>query len=85
MKRIKIITLILIITIFMTGCLKRDRMEDINIATTIYPIEYVTNRLYGEHSNIKSIYPRDSVSSTYKMTKKQLKDFSEYDLFIYNE
>lgn len=68
----------------MTGCLKRDRMEDINIATTIYPIEYVTNRLYGEHSNIKSIYPRDSVSSTYKMTKKQLKDFSEYDLFIYN-
>lgn len=84
MKRIKIITLILIITIFMTGCLKRDRMEDINIATTIYPIEYVTNRLYGEHSNIKSIYPRDSVSSTYKMTKKQLKDFSEYDLFIYN-
>lgn len=84
MKRIKTITLILLITIFMTGCLKRDRMEDINIATTIYPIEYATNRLYGDYSHVKSIYPRDSISSSYKMTNKQLKDYSQYDLFIYN-
>lgn len=68
----------------LTGCFKRDKMEDINIATTIYPIEYVTNRLYGNNSKIKSIYPRDSISTTYKITKKQLKDYSEYDLFIYN-
>ena len=34
----------------LTGCFKRDKMEDINIATTIYPIEYVTNRLYGNNS-----------------------------------
>ncbi len=78
-----IISLIMITTC-LTGCLKRDRMEDIKIATTIYPIEYVTNILYGEHSKVKSIYPRNSVSTTYKMTEKQLKDFSEYDLFIYN-
>ena len=59
-------------------------MEDINIATTIYPIEYVTNRLYGNNSKIKSIYPRDSISNSYKITNKQLNDYSEYDLFIYN-
>ena len=59
-------------------------MEDINIATTVYPIEYVTKRLYGNNSTIKSIYPRDSISDTYKITNKQLKDYSEYDLFIYN-
>ena len=59
-------------------------MEDINIATTVYPIEYVTKRLYGNNSAIKSIYPRDSISDTYKITNKQLKDYSEYDLFIYN-
>ena len=83
MKKTSIFILI-IITMLTTGCLKRDRMENINIATSIYPIEYVTNRLYGEYSQIKSIYPRDSISSNYAMTNKQLKDFSTYDLFIYN-
>ena len=74
----------IIVTSCLTGCFKRDKMEDINIVTTIYPIEYVANRLYGEHSTIKSIYPRDSVSSTYEITNKQLRDYSSYDLFIYN-
>ena len=83
-KYLSVIITLIVLTTCLTGCLKRDKMEDIRIATTIYPIEYVTNILYGEHSEIKSIYPRNSVSSTYKMTEKQLKDFSEYDLFIYN-
>jgi ABC-type metal ion transport system, periplasmic component/surface adhesin len=80
----KILILIGLILVFTTGCFKRDIMEDINIATTIYPIEYVTERLYGDSSNIKTIYPRGVYSPEYKLTKKQLKDFSKYDLFIYN-
>ena len=85
MKKFSLIIIVsLIITTCLTGCLKKDRMEDINIITTIYPIEYVTNRLYGDHSIIKSIYPRNAIPNTYKITEKQLKDYSEYDLFIYN-
>ena len=82
----KIITFLFIITIIttMTGCFKRDKMENIRIVTTIYPIEYVTNRLYGENAEAKSIYPRSSTSNSYKITDKQLKDYSNYDLFIYN-
>lgn len=83
-KFIVIITFTLIITSCLTGCLKKDKMEDIDIITTIYPIEYVTSRLYGEQSTIESIYPRGSVTSSYKITDKQIKDYSEYDLFIYN-
>ena len=81
----KFVSLIFIMIIILsTGCIKQDKMEDINIITTIYPIEYITNRLYGEKSNIKGIYPKDSIVSDYKLTKKQLKDFSDNDLFIYN-
>lgn len=83
-KILTIFFMFVIVTSCLTGCFKRDKMEDINIVTTVYPIEYVTNRLYGEHSSIKSIYPRDSVSITYEITNKQLKDYSSYDLFIYN-
>jgi len=83
-KIILFITFTLVVTTCLTGCLKKDKMEDINIATTIYPIEYVTSRLYGENSTVESIYPRGAVSSVYKITDKQLNDYSEYDLFIYN-
>ena len=81
----KIMLLILVFGAFLlTGCIKIDEMEDVNIITTIYPIEYVTKRLYGDYSNISSIYPRSINIEEYSITKKQLKDFSENDLFIYN-
>lgn len=83
-KKIITVMALIITATCLTGCFKKDRMEDVNIATTIYPIEYVTKRLYEKNSSIKSIYPRDSISSSYKITQKQLKDYSEYDLFIYN-
>ena len=67
------------------GCdvFKRDSMEDIGIVTTAYPIEYVTSRLYGEHSLVASIYPDEINISTYELTEKQLKEFSKKTLFIY--
>ena len=84
MKKFTMLALVIIITISLTGCLKNDRMENIDIVTTIYPIKYVTERLYGENSNIKSMYPKSSKTNSYKITNKKLKDYSKYDLFIYN-
>lgn len=84
MKKILIIMLITITLITTTGCIKRDKMEDIDVITTIYPIEYVMNRLYRENSNITSIYPRGIKINNYEFTNKQIEDFSKKDLFIYN-
>ena len=83
MKRIKYLAIV--ICMLLTGCtiFKRDTMENINIITTIYPIEYITNYLYGESSVINSIYPDDTNTDEYKLTEKQIKDNSEKDLFIY--
>ena len=68
----------------LTGCIKRDSMEDINIYTSVYPIEYITNRLYGDNSNVSSIYPDGIVYSLYALNDKQIKDYSNTDLFIFN-
>jgi len=87
MKKTKPLSLILclvMIGISMTGCIRRDSMENIQIYTTAYPIEYITNRLYGEHSEISSIYPDGVNIDDYKFTKKQIKDFSDANLFIFN-
>ena len=86
MKFKKIISLFLILamSISMTGCFKSDTMEDIDIYTTVYPIEYIVDRLYGEYSNIYSIYPDGVIPNEYELTNKQIKDYSESDLFIFN-
>ena len=84
MKKIKYIILIMM-TIILTGCdfFKRDNMENINIITTIYPLEYALNYLYGESSVVNSIYPDDVNTDTYQLTEKQYKDNSNKDLFVY--
>ena len=82
----KVRYLILSMTLLLlTGCtiFKRDNMENINIITTIYPLEYSINYLYGDNSVINSIYPDDTNTDTYELTDKQIKDNSRKDLFIY--
>lgn len=76
--------IVLIVIINGTGCFKIDSMDDIDIYTTVYPIEYITNRLYGDHSTISSIYPNGIDVNNYKLTSKQIKDYSSANLFIFN-
>ena len=75
---------IILLFLILTGCFKSDSMEDITIYTTTYPIEYVVNRLYGKHSNIKSIYPNGIDVNNYEVTNVLLKEYSNTDMFIFN-
>lgn len=76
--------LLILLTIILTGCIKRDNMEDITIYTSVYPIEYVTTKLYGENSKIHSIYPNGVIPNVYTLNEKQIKDYSKSELFIFN-
>ena len=83
-KLIKLSILGLFVLVLSSGCFKRDNLEGIEIVTTAYPYEYVTNLLYGEHSLVNSIYPDGTDISTYALNDKQIKDYSNKELFIYN-
>ncbi len=82
MKKIICIFLILVT---LTGCslFKRDSMENINIITTNYALEYVIESLYGENSLVSKIYPDGIDIDNYSFTEKQIKDYSRKDMFIY--
>lgn len=84
MKKIYKLGLVILSILALTGCFKRDNMEGIDIYTTVYPIEYITRRLYGENSNIHSIYPDGIIVDNYTLTDKQIKDYSKSSLFIFN-
>lgn len=85
MKKFKYLgVLFIFIILFTTGCLKRDNLEGIEIVTTVYPLEFATRYLYGEHSIINSVYPDGIDTSNYTLSKKQINDYSKKELFIYN-
>lgn len=85
MKKISmLLTLLLVVTFCTTGCFKRDSLEDIEIMTTVYPLEYIITALYGEHSLVNSIYPDDTNINQYTLSEKQINDYSKKELFVYN-
>ncbi len=85
MKSFKIIFVTFISLLLSTGCdfFKVDNMEDIDIITTSYPLEFIVKELYGEHSVVKSIYPDGQDTYTYELNEKAIKNFSTEDLFVY--
>lgn len=83
MKKIKLLFIGLIL-FNLTGCIKKDNFEDIEIYTTVYPIEYIVNYLYGENSIINSIYPNGVDTKKYELNNKQIKDYSKTNLYVFN-
>ena len=84
MKKILSLICILLITLSSSGCFKKDDLEGAIIYTTIYPISYISETLYGENSTINSIYPNETDLENYKLTQKQIDEYSKSDIFVYN-
>ena len=82
-KLIKLFTLICFM-FCLSGCFKEDVLSNDNVYTTIYPIKYLTDVLYGDTKTIASIYPNGANVSKYELTKKQKEVYSLGSLFVYN-
>lgn len=85
MKNIKTICLLIIFCLMFTGCDIEDKdMENINIYTTTYPINYLISSLYKDNGKVFSIYPTGVDINKYKISNRKLKEYSESDLFVFN-
>lgn len=84
----KRIILILIMTLtLLSGCklnIDTDSMKDIKVYTTIYPIRYLIDSLYGTNSTIYSIYPSGVEPKDFQLSDKKLEEYSQADLFVFN-
>lgn len=83
MKKFISLLIISLSLLLFTGC-SSDKMEDITIYTSVYPIEYVTKELYGDYSTVYNMYPQGINPYNYKFTSKQIKDYGSSDLVIYD-
>jgi len=69
----------------LTGCdLNNDSMENIDIYTTTYPINYLINYLYGDYAKVYSIYPVGVDIDNYELSDRKIKEYSDSDLFVFN-
>ena len=84
MTKIKKILLLASIMLCLSGCFKKDDLDGANIITTVFPIEYLVNELYGENSTVESIYPHGIDTNDYELTNKQINNYSKNEMFIYN-
>ena len=85
MKKLSLLIIILLFTVVgLSGCVKRDSMQDIEIITSSYPIEFLVTEIYGENANVQNIFPDEEKIDSYKFNNKQYNKFSRKDLFVYN-
>ena len=85
MKKQKLLIFLLPLIIILSGCsLKKDTMEDITIYTTIYPVRYLIDNLYGSNSTIYSIYPSGVDANNFELSDKKIEEYANTDLFVFN-
>lgn len=81
MKKFKIVLLIIIL--LGTSACSSKNSDGLHILTTVYPIEYIVEEIYSQ-GTVTSIYPDGADVENYNLTNKQIKEYSNNDIFIYN-
>jgi len=84
LKKIILTSILCTLVLFTSGCFEKNNLDNATIYTTVYPITYFTETLYGTHSKISSIYPDGADVTTYSLTDKQKNEYSKGNVFIYN-
>ena len=57
--------------------------EKLSIYTTVYPLQYFTERIGGDYVDVKSIYPAGADEHTFDPTQKDMMALADSDLFFY--
>lgn len=83
-NKITLLIGILLSLFILSGCSNNNTTTSMTAYTSVYPVEYILENLYGDNIAIYSIYPDGINYKSYKLTNKQLNDYSKGDLFVYN-
>ncbi|MCC5801666.1 metal ABC transporter solute-binding protein, Zn/Mn family [Rossellomorea vietnamensis] len=95
MKKYLFISLVLILSMFLSACNQTNKTtgnngsqseggESISIMTSLYPLQYFAERIGGDLVKVESLLPPGSDAHTFEPTSKDMISIAESDLFIYN-
>ncbi|MHA6260227.1 metal ABC transporter solute-binding protein, Zn/Mn family [Sporosarcina sp. CAU 1771] len=72
--------------LLLTACGNKDKeikSDQLTIYTTVYPLQYFTERIGGNSVNVKSIYPPGADEHTFDPTQQEMIMLADSDLFFY--
>lgn len=64
----------------------KDEQKDngrLSVYTTVYPLQYFTDRIGGEYVETKTIYPPGADEHSFEPTQKDMTKLADADLFIF--
>ncbi|MBP2243032.1 zinc transport system substrate-binding protein [Cytobacillus eiseniae] len=87
----KKLVLFLILLTVLVGCTNTSDEEvatetdnqKLSIYTTVYPLQYFTDRIGGDYVETSTVYPPGSDEHSFEPTQKDMIKLAEADLFIY--
>ncbi|MED3662559.1 zinc ABC transporter substrate-binding protein [Ureibacillus sp. FSL K6-8385] len=86
MKKLLLLSL-LTFALFLTACSNTESKQrkdgQIDIYTTVYPLQFFAEQIGGEYVNVSSIYPPGSNEHTFEPTQKDMIALADADLFFY--
>lgn len=87
MKIYRKLLLFIILLIMTAGCTapnsETEHSTDLDIYTSIYPIQYAVERIGGEAVDAESVYPPGVDAHSYEPSSKEMTAIAEGDTFIY--
>lgn len=89
MKKKLFILPALIFTLIIGACGNKEeksvgqKEDKLSIYTTVYPLQYFTERIGGEFVDVQSIYPAGADEHSFDPTQKDMISLSNADLFFY--
>ena len=92
MKRSRIIIGILFLMLTLSACgnsekettTKPDKKDaQLEVYTTVYPLQYFAEQIGGETVSVQSIYPAGTDEHSFDPTQKEMMHLSDADLFFY--
>jgi zinc transport system substrate-binding protein len=80
--------ILLIVSFVMTACSNEKEQsqkenDELSIYTTVFPLQYFTERIGGKHVNVNTIYPPGADEHTFEPSQKDMIKLADSDLFFY--
>ena len=75
--------------LFTAGCTKEreaapsKKEGKLDIYTTVYPLQFFTERIGGDHVHVSTIYPPGADEHTYEPSQKDMMSLADADMFFY--
>jgi zinc transport system substrate-binding protein len=88
MKKFIFLPFILLISLVITACTAADeqsekKKDQLTVYSTVFPLQYFTERIGGKYVNVHTIYPPGADEHTFEPSQKDMIKLADSDLFFY--